>query len=856
MYLMRIWFVFLAITVLLSCQNSENKISQNLVKGSVDHIQTVTMAIDDAALSNADDNQGDWLSYGRNYSEDRYSALDQINKDNLNELGLAWSLELPSTRGVQSTPIVVDGIMYFTAPWSVLYAVDTRKGTIIWSYDPEVPRSKASDLCCGVVNRGVALYKGALFLGTLDGRLQSVDAATGKVNWSVMTIPENSNYSVTGAPRIANGKVIIGNGGAELNGVRGYVTAYDAQTGNQAWRFYTVPGNPKDPVENSGLNEAMKTWTGEWWRFGGGGTVWDSIVFEPELNLVYIGVGNGSPWNREIRSPKGGDNLYLSSIVALDADSGEYKWHYQTTPGDTWDYTATQPIVLADLEIDGAMRKVLMQAPKNGYFYVIDRVSGELISADNFAYQNWTTGIDENGRPIETDGARFTDGKTHWIAPSAHGAHNWNPMSYNHETGLVYIPASIASGPYSSNKGFPTFIEEGVLEGYEISASIALKSFEEQVIDPKAPPPGISTGELIAYDPINQERVWVKPQASHYNGGMLSTTTGLLIHGDAEGVFYIRDTETGRILKEFDVRAGVIAPPITYMVDGEQYITIIAEWGGSQGQHHRMTDALYNGQVYTFKLGGTDDMPKSEPSTRRELTERRTKATDQEIGWGYIQYLTNCVGCHGLVGGNGGALPNVARLEDGVYDNFDAIIRQGSLAEIGMPIHEHLSENDVKLIREYIYFVAQSLRDGRTPMDVNIKAAMAQAAAFEMGEPSVLSFDGSANPVVVPTASSDLDSVNAGKKAFSTCKSCHSSQEGERHKVGPNLWGIAGAEIAAADGYKYSKALQSLDGTWTSEALDAYLLNPKAFAPGTKMLIGEKREQRRADIIAYLETLN
>jgi len=697
-------------------------------KGSVDHIRSVTEAIDDERLKAADTTPGDWLSYGRNYSEDRYSSLNQITKDNLDQLGLAWTLELDSTRGIQATPIVVDGIMYFTGPWSVVYAVDARKGKTLWTYDPDVPRAKAMDMCCGIVNRGAALYKGNVFVGTMDGRLISIDAATGEPNWSVVTVPEDGNYSITGAPRIANGKVLIGNGGAEYANVRGFVTAYDAATGEQAWRFYTVPGDPSKPFEAPELEMAAKTWSGEWWKSGGGGTAWDAIVYDPEFNQVYIGVGNGSNWDRSIRSPGGGDNLFLSSIVAVDADTGAYKWHYQTTPGDSWDYTATQPIILADLEIDGAPRKVLMQAPKNGYFYVLDRADGALISAGAFAYQNWTTGIDVDGRPIEAEGARYQTGKTHWITPSSHGAHNWFPMSYNHETGLVYIPAVVQSSPYGTNDDVP-FLNNGTLCGNEISVSIPFRSFNEQVIDPNAPPPGVATGELIAYDPIKQERVWAIPQPARYNGGLLSTTTGLLMQGDAEGKFSIRDASTGEVLKQFDVNSGVISSPVTYLVDGEQYITVIAEWGGGQGQTFRLTDALYNGMVYTFKLGGNADAPPKLPSDRRELTLLTTDALPVDIGWGY--YFQNCVGCHSFPGQGGGAIPNLARSSDTTFDNYQSILRDGAYAELGMPKHDHLSKKDVEDLKAYVIFTAQSLREGASPADLNRTVAGYQKMALD-----------------------------------------------------------------------------------------------------------------------------
>ena len=856
MFPSRLFFLASALLIsgsLTACQPSTS--SAPAEPGSLEHIRNVTEAIDDNALKAADSNQGDWLSYGRNYSEDRYSKLDQITKDNLGELGLAWSVELPSTRGVQATPVVVDGIMYFTGPWSVVYAMDARKGEIIWTFDPEVPRAKAGDMCCGVVNRGVALYKGAVFVGTMDGRMISIDAATGEENWSVMTVPEGGNYSITGAPRIANGKVIIGNAGAELAYVRGYVTAYDTETGERAWRFYTTPGDPSLPFEAPELEWAAETWNGEYWKTGTGGTAWDAIVYDPEFDQVLIGVGNGSHWDQEVRSPGGGDNLFLSSIVAVDADSGAYKWHYQTTPGDTWDYTATQPIILADLEIDGEVRKTAMQAPKNGFFYVLDRSNGDLISAEAFTYTNWATGIDENGRPIEREGARYTDGRTHWITPSSHGAHNWFPMSYNHETGLVYIPAVVQSGPYAAYSEIP-YYENGILRGNDLAASLPFRAFDEQVIDPQAPLPGMKSGELIAYDPVEQERVWEIPQPSHYNGGLLSTSTGLLMQGDAEGMFRIRDAITGEVLWDFDVRSGVISSPITYLVDGEQYITLIAEWGGGQGQTHRLTDALYNGRVFTFKLGGIETAPARKPSERRELTTLTTDASNIDIGWGYTHYIQNCIGCHSLPGGNGGAIPNLARSSDAIFDNYQAILREGALAEIGMPIHDHLSVKDVEDLKAYVLFAAQSLREGTPPDALARTIAGYQKVAWDAGIPVV-----EEAPAEVPAPSIDSVSTDgggdpiAGERASAICSSCHTFDKGGANGVGPNLWGIVDREIGSIQGVRYSRAFQELEGSWTLEELDAFLAQPTRYARGTTMTVGAAREKQRQDIIAYLETL-
>ena len=401
-------------------------------KGSPAHIKAVTTAVDDAAIRNNAATTKDWLNYGLDYAETRFSKLNQITTENVKNLGLMWTYNLESIRGVEATPIVVDGIMYVSASWSVVHAVDARTGKKIWTYDPGVDREAGYKGCCDVVNRGVALYKGKVYVGAYDGKLHAIDAVTGQKVWEKDTVIDRAKpYTITGAPRIANGKVLIGNGGAEY-GVRGYVTAYNAETGEQAWRWFIVPGDPSKPFEDESMEAAAKTWdpAGKWWINGGGGTAWDSIVFDPELNLVYIGTGNGSPWNHRKRSPAGGDNLYLSSIVALNADTGKYVWHYQETPADNWDYTATQPLILADLTIDGSPRKVIMHAPKNGFFFVVDRTNGKFISAKNFVNVNWATGYDANGRPIEVADARVRD-KAFDSVPGPYGAHNWHPMSFS-----------------------------------------------------------------------------------------------------------------------------------------------------------------------------------------------------------------------------------------------------------------------------------------------------------------------------------------------------------------------------------------------------------------------------------------
>ena len=377
----------------------------------------------------------EWPVHGGTDLEQRFSPLEQINVETVGKLGLAWSFEVDSTRGQEATPIVTGGVMYVSTAWSRVYALDAGTGRELWRFDPQIAGREGFTACCDVVSRGVAVADGRVFLGALDGRLIALDARTGKTLWSVQTTDPAKPLTITGAPRVFGDKVIIGNAGSEY-GVRGFVTAYAAATGEQRWRFYTIPGDPRAPPDGAASDRVLKkkalpTWAGHWYDYGGGGSPWDAIVFDPELRQVYVGVGNGSPWNYRIRSEGKGDNLFLSSIVALDADSGAYKWHYQENPGESWDFDATQPIILATLKLEGRDRKVLMQAPKNGFFYVIDRATGHLISAKNFVPMNWASGIDMNtGRPIENPSARFPH-EPFAMFPSALGGHSWQPMAFD-----------------------------------------------------------------------------------------------------------------------------------------------------------------------------------------------------------------------------------------------------------------------------------------------------------------------------------------------------------------------------------------------------------------------------------------
>ena len=681
--------------------------------GTIEHIHEVTSLVDDERLSKANETPEDWLSHGRNYSEDRFSRLNQITKENIEQLGLAWSFNMEVKRGIEATPLVVDGIMYVTGNYSIVYAIDARNGELIWKYDPKVAPTIGIKACCGTVNRGAALYKGLVYVGALDGRLIALDAATGQPKWEAQTIDTTANYTITGAPRVVDGKVIIGNGGAEF-GVRGYVTAYDAMTGDKVWRFYTVPGDPSLPFESKAMEEAAKTWTGEWWKVGGGGTAWDAMAYDPELNLLYVGVGNGSPWPRLYRSPEGGDNLYLSSIVALNPQNGELVWYYQTTPGDNWDYTATQQLILANLNIDNKERKVIMQAPKNGFFYVLDRSNGEIISAEPYVYVNWARGIDKStGRPIENEWSKYEIADAE-IFPSHLGGHNWQPMAYNSKTGLVYIPTQEVSKIFGHDpdwefaEGFGK-TNAGVLWG----APNPNKPVRKDTLAPDPNP----VGRLIAWDPVNQKEVWrVNYDEVWWNGGVLTTDGSLVFQGRADGHFSAFDTENGEKLWETDLGTGIMAAPMTYAIDGIQYISVAVGWGGPLGKSMQFSEYNFPGTVYTFALNGKTPLPDYPKPPLKTLANYDFESDEVVFSRGMALYDNHCSHCHTEIAREtGGAYPDLGYMGKEIYDSFEAIVLKGIFSLNGMPsFDKQLTSNDISDIKNYIIATANSKIEEKT----------------------------------------------------------------------------------------------------------------------------------------------
>jgi quinohemoprotein ethanol dehydrogenase len=678
--------------------------AQTPAKGSPDHVKAVTSAVDGASIRANTATSNDWPTIGLDYAETRFSKLHDINVDNVKKLGLVWSYPLESSRGVEATPVVVDGIMYQTASWSVVHAIDVRTGKRLWVYDPKVDKEKGYKGCCDVVNRGVALWKGKVFVGVYDGRLVALDAVTGKVAWEKDTlIDKEHSYTITGAPRVFNGKVVIGNGGAEY-GVRGYVTAYDAETGNQAWRWFTVPGDPSKPFEDESMAAAAKTWdpAGKYWINGGGGTAWDSITFDPDLNMVYIGTGNGSPWNRDLRSPAGGDNLYLASLVALNADTGKYIWHYQETPGDHWDYTSTQPMILADLNIDGAPRKVILHAPKNGFFFVVDRTNGKFISAKNFVDVNWATGYDANGRPIEVPAARGAE--AYDSIPGPYGAHNWHPMSFNPQTGLVYLPAQGVPINLTPEKNFKNNAQE---PGKFASAAGWNVGFMLDATPPKNKP----FGRLIAWDPVKQKEAWRAEYVAPWNGGTLTTAGNLVFQGTADGRFIAYNATSGEKLWETPTGTGVVAAASTYMVDGKQYLSIAVGWGGVFGIAIRVTEYRSPGTIYTFAIDGNAPLPPFVKYQTEGLL-AGVKYDPKDVAEGTAIYVAACVQCH-LVPGvhNGGNVRNLGYVSKETIENLKDIVFKGPFRDQGMPdFTGKLKEEDIPKLQAFIQGTADAIR--------------------------------------------------------------------------------------------------------------------------------------------------
>jgi quinohemoprotein ethanol dehydrogenase len=610
--------------------------------------------IDRKRLLAADKHPGEWLTAGRDFGKGHFSPLTQINVQTVDRLGFAWDYDTHTNRGLEATPIVVDGVMYTSGSTGKAYALDAKTGKELWSFDPKSDLRVNREACCDEVNRGVAVWKGRVYVASFDGNLFALDAASGSVLWKADTITNKKvGYTVTGAPEVAGNVVVIGNSGGEYD-ARGYVSAYDLVSGKMAWRFFTVPGDPSKPQENPELEAAVKTWDPKSrWDMGGGGTVWDSMVYDPELNLLYFGTGNGTFFDQSRRSPAGGDNLYIASILAINPDTGRLVWHYQEVPGDQWDFDTLQPIVLASLKIGGKTRKILMQASKDGFFYIIDRKTGEVLSAEKFVPVTWASHVDlKTGRPVEVADARnykYSSNGKGYISPSPMGGHNWNPMSYDPDNGLVYIP-SIENG------------QTGIFTG---------KAF------------------LRAWDPIQSKVVWDVPMSDWWDRpGILATAGGLVFQGTGPGHFCAYDAATGKKLKDIDVGTTIIAAPMSYSVDGVQYVAVMAAWGGGGWNFAHPESAAYQrgneGRIIVFKLdGGATPKPDLLPPIEPIPQPPALSASAETVKHGATLFAANCATCHANQPRTG--TPDLRRMSTESHDAFKQIVLGGALEKAGMP---------------------------------------------------------------------------------------------------------------------------------------------------------------------------
>jgi quinohemoprotein ethanol dehydrogenase len=677
-----------------------------IVISTEDHASPPTGAANVTAkrLLNAAREPSQWMTYGGNYEEHRYSRLKQINRDNVKQLGLAWYADHDTNLQQNATPLYIDGVLYVSTAWSNVEAFDARTGKLLWTYRAKVPGEWTVNVCCGLANRGIAAYNGKIYVGTLDGRLVAIDAKTGNEVWSTLTIDKTQRYSITSAPRVARGKVFIGNSGSEF-GVRGYIGAYDAETGKPLWRFYTVPAHPEGPFENEAMRKAAATWgKGDWWKLGGGGTVWDAIVYDPKTELLFFGTGNGTPWNMDMRDPEGGDNLYLASIIAVKPDTGEYVWHYQTTPADTWDYDAASPMTLADLTVDGKKRRVLMQPSKNGFFYMLEAATGKLLRAVPFTEVNWADGVDmQTGRPRVRPESRYRE-RPFNLAPGVQGAHGWHANAFDPESGLLYIPtqyawfAMIPDPKYKrSSTGFNLGIDMAGQFAYYRDNPNEKRDFK---------------GYLQAWDPVAGKTVWEGDRNDGPTGGALVTAGGLVFQGSGGGQeFRAYDARTGEKLWSTNARTAVLAPPISYEVDGKQYIAV-SVGGNQRGGYYAPNYA----RLLAFTLGGNLELPPAEPFTPLPLDPPPATATTEVVQLGRQKYSQFCAACHGENGTVRGAIfPDLTRtplLHS--QEGFDQVVLEGVRSERGMvSFATSLKPEDSAAIRAFIIHRANELKNAQ-----------------------------------------------------------------------------------------------------------------------------------------------
>jgi quinohemoprotein ethanol dehydrogenase len=680
--------------------------------------------VDLERLLAADKDAGQWLTGGRDFHANFYSPLKQINDGNVKDLGLAWEYSTNTDRGLQATPIVIDGVMYTSGVWGAVYALDAATGKQLWVFNPDVDHQYAFNAEVDVVTRGVAVWKGTVYVVSTDCYLWALDARTGKVRFKADTLGENrpGRYACSGEPRVAGDIIAVGNTGGDNGpgGTRGFVSGFDLNTGALRWRFYTVP-KLNDPDPQPHLVEADKTWDPK--RnpsFGGGGSVWNTMVYDPNQDLIIFGTGNAAPYNApRNRTDHSTDSLYTASIVAVSAKTGKLAWYYQATPGDSWDYDATSPLVLADLTIDGKRRRTVLQANKNGYFYVLDRTTGKPISVTPYAYMNWSKGVDKDFRPIYNSDADYSKHPA-LVYPAALGAHDWSAMAFNPHTGLVYIAANDAPNilvDLAHKSDAPVKFIEGWAG---VSAIYADKSYSREDNEPivgslprfpqlssKSGKPMVR-GVIRAWDPVAKRVVWEQQTSQDYlvlEGGTLSTAGNLVFAGSANGKFVAYAADTGKVLKSIDTGVAISAAPMTYSVEGTQYVAVME--GFTSGYAFDGTAALHylnQGRIVSFKLGGQDHVPLPERRAPDVLQEPPAReGTPEQIAEGFKLFQTNCSRCHAI--GTPMVTPDLSHLNDGIanIDVFKTIVLRGALTAAGMPrFSDVLSIKDIQALHAYL----------------------------------------------------------------------------------------------------------------------------------------------------------
>jgi quinohemoprotein ethanol dehydrogenase len=670
-------------------------------------------------LARAAEQPGQWLTGGGGPDEAYFSRLTQINADNVRALGFAWDYRLGTARGLEATPVVVDGTLFTTGNWGRVYALDAATGRERWTFVPNVDPQWSRFACCDVVNRGLAVWQGAVYVGALDGWLYALDAATGRILWRVDTLigrAQRLPYTSTGAPLLAGQAVVIGNGGGDFAGVRGYVSAYELKTGSLLWRFFTVPRNPTEgPQDQPHLAAAVKTWDRRHrWEAGSGGTVWDGMAYDSALDLVYVGTGNGSPYDIREGGRRGGDDLYTAAIVAINAKDGSLAWYYQTTPADRWDFDADAKFVLADLTLGGRPRQVLMQANKNGFYYVLDRATGEVLSAQPYAFVNWTRGIDPvTHRPRPSPAADYKSGPK-LIFPGMSGAHNWQPMAFDSRAGIAYIPALEAPMVYIDTDRRPAGLVEGMFtvpgitpEGYDPRALKNLMGPLPELVSlaKGIGAPAVSRGALRAFDVVRGRILWEQLSPTSWDGGVLATAGKLVFQGDALGQLSIYAADSGQLLHRVDLGTSVMAAPMSYSVGGQQFVALMAGYGGGNLAVPLLPESAavrYGnaGRIIALKLNGgpipkpraLEDPPFPEPPPR--------PAAGPALAAGEILYNRYCSRCHIFARS---VLPDLRRMAPATHRLFYDIVLGGVYGAKGMARWDDvLSRADVEAIHAYL----------------------------------------------------------------------------------------------------------------------------------------------------------